>query len=470
MIGTKKGRRMKGLEIRRPFLLVVTCAFALVAFACGSDDASDDDSVNMPPVGSSGKADITEGVNMRGTLAVGGFVAGEFDEDFQFDGYVFKAKAESSINLNFTTSCENKNCLDSNSMFVYGPSVKFGQYGEANNPLVRVIAETPNIAHIEGLAIKETGEYLVVVSTQHGKGRGIYGLSLGCASDDCAVSCAPTEVCGGSTEAEFVKVSAGSFKMGSPSNELGRDSDEALHEVSLTLDFNIQTSEVTRGQFKALMGKDPNGMSLCVSENCPVMNVTWHEALLYANALSEQEGLETCFTCVENDNSQIECELDSKFSRLQDCKGYRLPTEAEWEFAARAGTQTSFFNGNLTEIDCYDQRTGEYGCNWFDLMDAIGWFKDNSDGILQKVAQKLPNNIGLFDMNGNVGEWVWDWYGSDYNTEDTVDPVAALSIINRTIRGGGWDSDAKRCRSAARNYADLFTANEDVGFRVVRTL
>ena len=468
MIEMKKGRRMNGLEIRRPILFVVTFALALVAFACGSDDASDDADAIMPPMDLRG--DVFETIRSKGTLPFEGLVMGELEENHQFDGFAFNVNADSAITLVFTTACDNKSCADTNTLFLYGPSQGFQQYGDSRSHVARDIGATPNMAQIRNFPIKKKGEYLVVLGSAQGKGRGTYGLSLSCASGNCGVKCAATEVCGGSTEAEFVKVSAGSFQMGSPSNELGRDTDEGQRDVTLTFDFNIQTSEVTRGQYKALMGKDPNGISLCVSENCPVMNVSWHEALGFANALSKQSGLEACFVCDVNENSQTECTLDSKFSKPQDCTGYRLPTEAEWEISARAGTKTSFFHGNLTEADCYDRSTGEYECKWFDLLDAIGWYKDNSDDNLQKVAQKMPNSLGLFDMSGNVGEWVWDWYASEYDEAETIDPVGKPNIINRTVRGGGWDSEAKRCRSAARNYADQFSASEDVGFRVVRTL
>jgi formylglycine-generating enzyme required for sulfatase activity len=232
-----------------------------------------------------------------------------------------------------------------------------------------------------------------------------------------------------SIEMSFALISAGTFTMGSPLNELGRDDDETQHEVTLTKSFYLQTTEVTQGQWRAVMGYNPSSFSDC-GDNCPVEEVSWRDVQQFITKLNEREATDT----------------------------YRLPTEAEWEYACRAGSTTAFANGDITET----------GCGYDPNLDAMGWYCYNSSET-HPVAQKAPNAWGLYDMHGNVWEWCMDWYG-DYPTDPVTDPIGPTSGTDRVMRGGSWTSDARNCRSAYRNAGYPDDYYDDYGFRVVKDL
>ncbi len=163
---------------------------------------------------------------------------------------------------------------------------------------------------------------------------------------------------------DFVLIKAGTFMMGSPEDEEGRYYKEIQHQVILTQDYYMQTTELTQGQWEAVMGSNPSNFYNCGS-NCPVEKVSWNDIQAFIEKLNQRgEGI------------------------------YRLPTEAEWEYAARAGSTTAFANGGITER----------GCSYDANLDAMGWYYGNADGT-HPVAQKLPNAWGLYDMHGNVWEW-----------------------------------------------------------------
>jgi len=228
----------------------------------------------------------------------------------------------------------------------------------------------------------------------------------------------------------FNPIPAGTFTMGSPATELGRDPDEVQHQVTLTKSFYIQTTEVTQGQWRAVMGSNPSYFSSC-GDNCPVEQVSWDDAQAFIVKLN-QKGEGT----------------------------YRLPTEAEWEYAARAGSTTAYSNGNNTYT----------GCSPVDPnLDKIGWYCGNSDGKNHPVAQKQPNTLGLYDMSGNVREWCQDWYG-DYPSQTVSDPTGSASGLYRTVRGGSWwCPGAQYPRSANRGYNSSDARLNYLGFRLVRT-
>jgi formylglycine-generating enzyme required for sulfatase activity len=216
---------------------------------------------------------------------------------------------------------------------------------------------------------------------------------------------------------EFVYIEPGSFMMGSPSNESGRDNDEKQHRVTLTRGFYLQTTEVTQRQWKSVMGSNPSKFSGCNS--CPVEMVSWNDVQGFIRKLNRREG-----------------------------KSYRLPTEAEWEYACRAGSGERFCFGND------EGRLGEYA-----------WYGNNSGGKPHPVGQKRPNSWGLYDMHGNVWEWCQDRFG-DYPYGTVTDPTGPSSGSFRVGRGGGWNFDPRNCRSAIRDGGDPGDRGDILGFRL----
>ena len=227
---------------------------------------------------------------------------------------------------------------------------------------------------------------------------------------------------------EFVRVPAGSFVMGSPADEEGRQDNETQHEVTLSQGFWVGRYEVTQGEWEALMGSNPSHFSECGAQ-CPVETVSWDDAQEFIRKLNEREA-------------------GSGYV-------YRLPTEAEWEYAARAGT-TGPRHGELDEIA------------WWG-----GWGYGNSGSRTHPVGQKRPNAWGLHDMLGNVWEWTADLYG-DYPRGAVIDPAgpSANEWGYRVYRGGGWGLGAGFVRSAVRFYGWPDGWGHELGvlgFRLVRT-
>jgi formylglycine-generating enzyme required for sulfatase activity len=223
----------------------------------------------------------------------------------------------------------------------------------------------------------------------------------------------------------FNLLPAGTFTMGSPSDEPGRNSNEGpQYQVTLTQPFYMQTTEVTQAQWEAVMGSNPSSF---VWPTYPVENVSWNDIQTFITEMNKRgEGT------------------------------YSLPTEAQWEYAARAGSTTAFYNGGITELNCgYDPN-----------LDAIGWYCYNSSKT-HPVAQKAPNAWGLYDMSGNVSEWCQDWYGT-YPPEPVTDPTGPSSGSSRVLRGGDWNWHARDCRSAYRGYHSPGNRYYDVGFRLLR--
>jgi formylglycine-generating enzyme required for sulfatase activity len=228
--------------------------------------------------------------------------------------------------------------------------------------------------------------------------------------------------------ASFVTVAPGSFIMGSPDHEPGRGSDETQHEVTLTRSYTIQTTPITQGQWKALMGNNPSNF-LRGGENCPVEGVSWNDCQEFIKRVNKMGGY-----------------------------SYRLPTEAEWEYACRAGASTSFFNGEITK-KLFSRRDS--------CLDAIGWYRCNSGKKTHPVAEKKPNAWGLFDMHGNVYEWCQDWYGK-YAEIPQIDPRGAALGPGCVVRGGSWFTNSQNCRSASRFFRSPNFRSNFVGFRLVR--
>jgi sulfatase modifying factor 1 len=235
---------------------------------------------------------------------------------------------------------------------------------------------------------------------------------------------------------EFVLIPAGSFMMGSPPDEPNRNKDEVQHQVTISKPFYMQTTEVTLEQWRALMGKRFFGLFKRRGEgNKPVVKVSW-------------------FDCVD---------FIKKLNALNE-GAYRLPTEAEWEYASRASSQKAYSWGK--DIDC---SKAMYSNNTLKSEDCVDYVKSRglaADGPAP-VKSYPPNAWGLYDMHGNVWEWVQDWYGG-YSPTAVVDPQGVESGKERVRRGGSWFKDGRVCRSANRNFAHPATKHNTLGFRVVR--
>ncbi len=226
----------------------------------------------------------------------------------------------------------------------------------------------------------------------------------------------------------FGLLPAGTFTMGSPSDEPGRNSTEGpQHEVTLTQPFYMQITEVTQDQWEAVMGSNPSHFSGCPS--CPVENVSWHDVQKYITQMN-----------------------------LKGEGTYSLPTEAQWEYAARAGSTTAFFNGRITNLDDNDPN-----------LQVIGWYYGNAGRKTNPVAGKVPNYWGLYDMSGNVWEWCLDWFDSGYYSGGAMtDPTGPSSGSRRVERGGAWPYYARYCRSANRSSSHYLYRSHNLGFRLLR--
>jgi formylglycine-generating enzyme required for sulfatase activity len=235
----------------------------------------------------------------------------------------------------------------------------------------------------------------------------------------------------------MIRINGGTFTMGSPNNEPGRGEGETQHQVTLD-GFYMSKYEITQKEYQEVMGTNP---SYYKGDNLPVENVTWYDAIEYCNKRSQKEGLTAAYTINGN---RVTLNLKAN--------GYRLPTEAEWEYACRAGTTTAFNNGNNNAAS----------------LDAIAWYKSNSGNRTRQVGLKTPNAWGLYDMHGNVREWCWDWAGN-YSIFSTRNPTGPASGDRRVARGGDLTIEEPRLlRSAVRLSSKPDEKFANIGFRVVR--
>ena len=241
----------------------------------------------------------------------------------------------------------------------------------------------------------------------------------------------------------LVLISAGPFSLGNTGSYEGEYDEKPPVTIIISKPFYISKYEITQQQYKAVMGNNPSEFK---GDDLPVEQVSWYDALNFCNRLSQSEGLTPCYTI---NGTKVTCDFEAN--------GYRLPTEAEWEYAAKAGTKTDFYSGKLTYS----------GNSPIDPnLDKIAWYSANSSNATHPVGQKAPNAFGLYDMSGNVWEWCWDRY-AEYPSKETKDYQGPEIGTYRVYRGGGWRNLAWYCRSTNRDRNYLDDKNNSLGFRVV---
>jgi formylglycine-generating enzyme required for sulfatase activity len=239
----------------------------------------------------------------------------------------------------------------------------------------------------------------------------------------------------GSGKHEMVFIPQGDFVMGALEDDSDASDDEKpLHKVTLTKDFCIGKYAVTQSLWESVMGVNPSKFK---GANRPVEEVSWFDVVAFCNKLSKMEGLEPVYMIKGAD---VKCNWNAK--------GYRLPTEAEWEYSVRAGVSFRYAGSNN--------------------VDEVAWYRGNSGSKTHPVGQLRSNGFGLYDMSGNVDEWCWDWKGK-YSSGTQTDPTGPIGGSSRVLRGGSWGNFPSYTRASYRSHASPTIAYYYNGFRLGRT-
>ncbi|MBD3288807.1 SUMF1/EgtB/PvdO family nonheme iron enzyme [candidate division KSB1 bacterium] len=233
----------------------------------------------------------------------------------------------------------------------------------------------------------------------------------------------------------MILIKGGTFQMGD-TNGIGEADEVPVHEVTLS-DFYLSPYEVTQKEWQDIMGDNPSKFK---GDNLPVENVSWYDAVEFCNKKSEAEGLAPCYRI---DGENVSCDFSAN--------GYRLPTEAEWEYAARGG--------NKAEETIYSGS---------DNPDKVAWYVKNSKETTHPVGQKSANELGLYDMSGNVYEWTWTRYHK-YPSEPQTNPVGPDRGGHRMFRGASWFSIAENLRVSFRNRDHHEFKSAYLGLRLCRS-
>jgi len=261
---------------------------------------------------------------------------------------------------------------------------------------------------------------------------------------------------------EMVWVPGGSFELGREIGTAGSGDVTPVSTVTLT-GFYIGKYEVMQAQYYSVMGSNPSNFSSNpvvgeIQGRRPVELVSWYDAIVFCNRLSMKEGLTPAYSINGSTNptnwGSVPTSSSAVWNNVEivsDSTGYRLPTEAQWEYAAKGGNGSP---GNFTFA----------GSN---NVNDVAWHSGNSGSRTHAVGLKQPNGLGIYDMSGNVSEWCWDWRW-DYTSEAKTNPVGAASGSYRVRRGGGWNGDGQNLRSAYRDYGDPFYRGYNIGFRLLR--